>query len=649
MTTSSIGPGTVLGGRYQLQELLSEHEGARFWRATDTVLVRSVAVHALASDDPRAEALQDAARVSATVADPHLLRVLDCDHDPAEGISWVVHEWGAGLSLDLMLQRGPLPPARAAWLAREVAECIAAAHALGVPHGCLNPEHVLVTEAGAVKLIGFVVAAALQDADAAGHPDLDPREADVVNLAGVLYAALTGRWPGVAPSAVPPAPREGRRPLRPRQVRAGIPRTLDAICTRVLVREGTQHEMPVDTAHEVAAALSDYVGDYGLDPSFAAPLDLPSLHTEPTVTLPAAVPPTESAAESAAEPAAGSGGQAGADDGDGPATQLSPAVDSPLTSTAHGRDADPDGTQLHDALSEDTDAAPPPPPPFEDPPERPLFASTERRRNLPPGWSPGGAAGGVSTGAGGGPGTGEGTAVVPDPAASGQLTGTGAGTGGFWPFTVDDEPPPAEPTGREGRTWIRLAAVVAICLALVAAVAFAFRLGRDSGKPVAQPTGAAHAGRSPVSKQLQVVSATAFDPEGDQSENDAEAGYAIDGKPSTTWQTSTYYNNPRLGGLKSGVGLLLDLGATESVGSVRAHFVGSPTSVAIEAAQPWVHDPPTSVTDLQRVASNDSAGADTVLRVRPGTRTRYLVVWLTKLPPVPGGYRGEISDLSVWS
>src|SRR6195952_499321 len=127
-----------------------------------------------------------------------------------------------------MLQQGTLPPSRAAWLTREVADAIAAGHAAGVAHGRLTPEAVLVTHAGAVKLIGYVVDASLEPVAAPDptYGDLDAREADVINLAGILYAALTGRWPGVARSAVPPAPREGRRPMRPRPVRAGVPRTL---------------------------------------------------------------------------------------------------------------------------------------------------------------------------------------------------------------------------------------------------------------------------------------------------------------------------------------------------------------------------------------------------------------------------------------
>ena len=137
---------------------------------------------------------------------------------------------------------GTLPPDRAAWLTREVADAIAVAHAQGIAHGRLNPETVLVTQAGAVKLIGFVVDASLRAATtcATAYPEADDVEADVIDLAGLLYAGLIGRWPGRPPPPYPGTAR-GPRPLRPRQVRAGVPRTLDAICERVLHKEASQH------------------------------------------------------------------------------------------------------------------------------------------------------------------------------------------------------------------------------------------------------------------------------------------------------------------------------------------------------------------------------------------------------------------------
>ena len=223
----------MLAGRYRLDDLLTENDGARFWRATDTILARSVAIHAVPSDDERAPGLLDAARVSATVTDPHLLRVLDCDDE--SGITWVVNEWGDGVSLDLMLQQGTLPPSRAAWLTREVADAIAAGHAQGIAHGRLNPEAVLVTHAGAVKLIGYVVDASLQRSRPPDplYGELDEREADVINLAGILYAGadrpVARRRPvrrtqgaaGGSPPAAPPPGARRRTPHPGRDLRAG--------------------------------------------------------------------------------------------------------------------------------------------------------------------------------------------------------------------------------------------------------------------------------------------------------------------------------------------------------------------------------------------------------------------------------------------
>ena len=67
---TSMQAGDVLAGRYRLDDLLTESAGARFWRARDTILARSVAIHAVLSDDPRAPDLLEAARVSATVTEP---------------------------------------------------------------------------------------------------------------------------------------------------------------------------------------------------------------------------------------------------------------------------------------------------------------------------------------------------------------------------------------------------------------------------------------------------------------------------------------------------------------------------------------------------------------------------------------------------
>jgi len=647
VTTGSIGPGTVLAGRYRLDDLLTESEGARFWRATDTILARSVAVHAVPSDDERAPGLLEAARVSATVTDPHLLRVLDCDDEG--GITWVVNEWGDGVSLDLMLQQGTLPASRAAWLTREVADAIAAGHAQGIAHGRLNPEAVLVTHAGAVKLIGYVVDASLQRSRPPDplYGELDEREADVINLAGILYAGLTGRWPGVAPSGVPRAPREGRRPLRPRQVRAGVPRTLDVICERVLHKEASQHAMPIETAHEIAAALADYLGDSGT----AAPLDVAGMHSEPTVSIHrdalagVADLPGETQTAPGVEP-----------DEAAEATQLAVplGVESPASAPA---DDEPgrEETQVYQESRQGPDTLAPlqapsepaaPPPPFEDPPERPLFASTERR-------VPAAARAAAEARAAAQPAA---PSSVTTTSTRGGVDSTSGGTSdtgtGFWPFTDEDEAKNDVHTGKEGRGWMRMAIVVGVLLVVVVAMAIAFNRGRQDG---GNPSGSTDNSSSPSAgatggTAISVAGVRDFDPDGDPpEENPDEARFAIDGDPSTSWSTVTYRGNPALGGLKPGVGLMLDLGKDQKATSVTVRFQGSPTSFDVYAAPAGVTEAPDSVDQLDKVGGQQSAPEKSTVTLKPASSTRYLLVWLTRLPAVSGGYRGEITDITVRS
>ncbi len=646
MTTGPVGPGTVIAGRYRLDDLLAESAGARFWRATDTILARSVAIHAVPSTDPRAPGLLDAARVSATVTDPHLLRVLDCD-DEGE-ITWVVNEWGDGISLDLMLQQGTLPPSRAAWLTREVAEAIAAGHAQGVAHGRLNPEAVLVTHAGAVKLIGYVVDASLETPRPPDplYGELDEREADVINLAGILYAALTGRWPGVARSAVPKAPREARRPLRPRQVRAGVPRTLDAICERVLHKEGSQHAMPIETAHEIAAALADYVGD----PALSAPMDAAAMHAEP----PAAVPTD-----------------------DPEATQLTTPIDPDATQTFRATDEGPDSlAPLHAPGNEREQPwePAPPPAPFPDLPERPLFASTERRVpassreqssltsspwSQPDARSEAGSDAGSD--AGGHPGSATSTHLG---LGQGGRHGNGSGNGsengnghsapppGFWPFDQDPEEESEVHTGREGRGWLRMAIVVGVLLVLVVAMAVAFNRGREDGNTPSgsdpSPSNAAKAKAKGAA--LKLTDVRDFDPFATPpAENPDSAPNAIDGDPATSWTTVTYRGNPALGGLKSGVGLMVDLGSEKQPRSVSVRFKGAPTSFEVYAAPGGVTQSPEKLDQLDKVAARADAAERATVTLDPAPKTRFVLVWLTRLPAVAGGFRGEITDISVRS
>ncbi len=729
----SIRHGDQLAGRYRLVDLLSESGDGRFWRAHDRVLERQVAIHVIAADDDRAAGLLEAARRSATVHDPHVLRVLDAERTDA--LCYVVNEWGSGTSLDIMLAAGgPLAPRRAAWLVAEVAAAAATAHRAGVSHGRLNPENVLVDRNGSVRLIGLCVDAALH-----GLTHTDPDD-DLTDLAGLLYAALTGRWAGISGSVVVPAPQEHGRLLRPRQVRAGIPRMLDQLCDNVLnpataAQRGHDPRCPA-TAQALADQLVEFVGDpVGIPeelatrlvdrgdetislPAVPGPTPAPAPVTTAVTTAGPAVAATPAAAPvrssdplgpapsptSQTSPASQTPGPEPADQepttvvpltGGTPETPTDtadttgeaadPATDAPTTVVAlpdTGADTDAgtvtathradDSTRAAraeeatrsstpgDGLLAGSSPAPvaaeqptqaglpifddetddvswlqarsepvPPPPPFEDPPERPLFA--------------------------------------PEPDDGGPVRRARPGaeqaeSGEFWPWGPAAPPPPpgsddAEPDDGAagevpGRNTFRLAAALLLGLVLLVGVVVAVNVGRGRTPLGAEPepegssSPSASSSATPTAAPtpLTGLSASDLDPQGDppQEEYPELTPLAVDGDPATVWRTATYLQNFGPGGLKTGVGLVVDLGGEQEVSEVDLTLVGEGTATAL-----YVTDTaPTDVEGLDPVAETSGGTQQQAVLDEPVTGS-YLTVWLTSLPAVEGGWRGEVAEVEV--
>ena len=334
---------------------------------------------------------------------------------------------------------------------------------------------------------------------------------------------------------------------------------------------------------------------------------------QPTpTTKPTTKPTTQPATQPATQPRTEASPQV---PGPAPAPAPAPAPEPPLNETRH-RVAEPDQPAAV---------------------ERPLFADHERR--VPPGAPVVPVA---SAGAGSGT-TGDGLTGGP-PTSGGPGTDTSSR---FWPFDDPDET--GGPSGKEGRSWLQLAAIVALCIAVVVAVFIAFGLGHGKNAPSATPTTPPPT-PTDTGSPIKIVAVHDFDPEGDPpEENPGQVGLAVDGNPDTGWRTLTYKGDAALGGLKSGVGLVLDLGSEQAVGSVQVRLGGSPTDLELFATPPGDDNPPVELADTRRVAGVTADQQTTVLRADPAVRTRFLVVWLTRLPAVPGGFRGEIAEVAVRS
>lgn len=146
-----------------------------------------------------------------------------------------------------------------------------------------------------------------------------------------------------------------------------------------------------------------------------------------------------------------------------------------------------------------------------------------------------------------------------------------------------------------------------------------------------------------VAALLTPASIAAFGPGGTRQADDPQsATLAIDGDPRTAWHTD-WYTTPDFGRLQPGTGLLLDMGQPVAVSAVSLLFGPAPGG----AFQLRAGNSPALASMHPVAQAADPGGAVTVRITRP-VRTRYLLVWLTRLPPdTSGTYEAYIYNIAV--
>lgn len=251
-----ITKGTVLGDRYDLTSEISDAPGLARWIARDEKLGRDIAITVFSSDSAHAEAALDSARRAAGVEDARLVRVLDAGRDKA--FAYVVEEAHTGAhTLADLVRFEPMHPEEARRIVGETAAALEAARQRGLHHLILGPRHVLRLADGSIAVTQVAVAGAL-----AGHDDMSSAEAtkaDAKALVNLLYLGLTGLWAGperdiAGLKGIETVTRraDGQAPT-PGELLDDVPGDLDTMC-----RQSLNEDLGPKTPGEVARQLAPW-------------------------------------------------------------------------------------------------------------------------------------------------------------------------------------------------------------------------------------------------------------------------------------------------------------------------------------------------------------------------------------------------------
>ncbi len=286
--------GRVVAGRYHIQSLIAVGGMSEVYLAEHVHIRKLVALKLLRSDvegfHELASRFEREAIAGAHIDHPNVASANDFGWLD-DGSCFVAMEHVEGVTLSSIMRRGPLPAARARHILRQLAEALAACHALGVIHRDLKPGNVMVDEErdDEVKLIDFGLAKVpvarmsskttlppahdLEDEPTRrvalgvvfgtvtymppeivlGMGAIDERS-DLYSLGVVLYEMLAGRPPFDArdPAAMLLAKRTPPVPVRHRAPHVVVPPELERIALRLLA-PSPEHRFP--NAAALLAAL----------------------------------------------------------------------------------------------------------------------------------------------------------------------------------------------------------------------------------------------------------------------------------------------------------------------------------------------------------------------------------------------------------
>ena len=284
----------LLGGRYEVGDLLGRGGMAEVHHGYDTRLSRPVAIKMLRSDLARDSSLLNRFRREAQSAaglnHASIVAVYDSGEDHVTDIGetprtipYIVMEYVEGQTLRQLLgEHSPLDPAHAARITEGILDALAYSHRMGIVHRDIKPANVMIGKHGEIKVMDFGIARAVADANATMTQTqavmgtaqyLSPEQAqgqhvdarsDLYSTGCLLFELLTGRPPFQGDSPVAIAYQHvGEPPPHPSSFNPDVDPALDAVVLHALEkdREARYQDATAFRADLQAARLGRPISD----------------------------------------------------------------------------------------------------------------------------------------------------------------------------------------------------------------------------------------------------------------------------------------------------------------------------------------------------------------------------------------------------